>query len=258
MNWLRTWTCLNALEGNIWKSDQKILMDEKRENWKSNQNIVMDEELIQNGVMAEELIQDCVMDEELIQNGVMDEKFVKNSVTIAQIDPKVVMDLSIFFKFGGWNSLQPINQNFLELFTDENEPWLLIGTPSRDSFLMIQYLVRHLVISDQHMKELMPLREGLHVTSQCYMRQHDACRRSTSWRESMMRKFMKGPICRWNVQKIRSESSEYMWETTGAFYKQLENQNSLGELLRKTCTGNLGQKSDWILICILCCWTRSF
>ena len=38
--------------------------------------------------------------------------------------------------------------------------------------------------------------------------------------------FMKGPICRKNVQKMRSESSEYMWKTTGAFINRLENQNS--------------------------------
>ena len=36
----------------------------------------------------------------------MDEKFVKNFVMGANIDPKVVMDLSIF-QFGGWNILQP-------------------------------------------------------------------------------------------------------------------------------------------------------
>ena len=53
----------------------------------------------------------------------------------AKIDPKVVMDLYIF-KMGGWNSLQPINQILLEELTDENEPWLLIGIPSRDPFLV--------------------------------------------------------------------------------------------------------------------------
>ena len=73
--------------GEIWKSDQKVVMDEKinpmilmdeksRRTWKSNQNIVMNEELVQN----------CVMNE----------KFVKNFVMDAEIDPKVVMDLSIF------------------------------------------------------------------------------------------------------------------------------------------------------------------
>ena len=50
------------------------------------------------------------MDEEMVQNGVMDGKFVKNFVKDAKIDPKVVMDLSIF-KIGAWNSLQPINQS---------------------------------------------------------------------------------------------------------------------------------------------------
>ena len=85
------------------------------------------------------------MDEELVQNGVMDGKFVKNFVMDAKVDPKVVMDLSI--------SLQPINQNVLEEFVDENEPWLLIGIPSRDPFLVTQYLERHSVSSDLHMHE---------------------------------------------------------------------------------------------------------
>ena len=56
----------------------------------------------------------------------------------AKIDPKVVIDLSIF-SIGGWNSLQPINQNLLKEFIDENEPWLLIGIPSRDPFFVTQY-----------------------------------------------------------------------------------------------------------------------
>ena len=29
---------------------------------------------------------------------------------------------------------------------------------------------------------------------------------------------MKGPICRWNVQEMRSEQSEYLWKTTGASF----------------------------------------
>ena len=91
------------------------------------------------------------------------------------IDPKVVMDLSIF-KIGGWNSLQPINKNMLEVLIDENEPWLLIGIPSRDPFLVTQYLERHSVSSDQHMKKLMSLREGLRAMIQCDMRQHLADR----------------------------------------------------------------------------------
>ena len=108
------------------------------------------------------------MDEELVQNGAMDGKFVKNLVMDAEIGPKVVMDLSIF-NIGGWNSLQPINQNLLEVL-------LLIGIPSRDPCLVTQCLERHSVSSDQHMKKLMSLREGLHVMMQCYMRQHFADR----------------------------------------------------------------------------------
>ena len=91
----------------------------------------------------------------------------------AEIVPKVVMDLSTF-KIGGWNSLQPMNQNLLEEFIDENEPWLLIGIPSRDSFFMIQHLERHFVCDDQNVKELKPLREGLHEMMQSYGRQHIA------------------------------------------------------------------------------------
>ena len=132
----------------------------------------MDDKIHQKIVMDEEMVQDDVMDEELIQTGVMDGKFVKNFVMDAKIDPKVVIDLSIF-KIGGWNSLQPMNQNLLEKFIDENEPWLLIGIPSRE-FLATQFLERHSVSSDPHMKKLMSLREGLscadamlHATAFC-------------------------------------------------------------------------------------------
>ena len=135
--------------------------------------------------------------EELVQNGVMDGELVKNFVMDANIVLKVVMNLSIF-KIG-WNSLQSINQNLLKDFIDENEPWLLLGIPSRDPFLVTQHLERHSVSSDQHMKKLMSLREGLHVMMQCYMRQHVADRYwlhehprgHASWREPSMRKFTK-------------------------------------------------------------------
>ena len=79
--------CLNAFAGKIWKSNPKvvtdenmnpkILMDEKSwKTWKSNQKIVL------HG--------------ELVRNGVLNEKFVKNFVMKAKIDPKVVMELSMF------------------------------------------------------------------------------------------------------------------------------------------------------------------
>ena len=100
-------TCLNALEVKIWKSTQKVVTDEKSwKTWKSNQNSVMNEELVQNGVMNEELVQNGVVNEELVQNGV-NGKIVNYFLTNAKIDPKVVMDLSIF-KIGGWNSLHPV------------------------------------------------------------------------------------------------------------------------------------------------------
>ena len=63
------------------------------------------------------------------------EKIEKNSVTDVKIDPKVVMDLSIF-KTG----IQRRNQNQVEEFIDEKELWFLNGIPSRDPFLVTQFL----------------------------------------------------------------------------------------------------------------------
>ena len=79
---VESWTCLNAVGRNILKSNPKILMDERSwKTWKSNQKIVMDEE------------------------------FVKNFVMGAKIDPKFVMDLSVF-KIGGWGSFyNPVIEN---------------------------------------------------------------------------------------------------------------------------------------------------
>ena len=195
------------LEGKNWKSDQKVVMDD-------------------------EINQKIVMDAESVQNGVMDAKFAKNFVMDVKIDPKVVMDLSIF-KTGGRNTLQPIDQNLLEEFIHKNEPWLLVGIPSRDPLLVTQYLERHSVSSDRHMKKLMSLHQGLHVMMQCHMRQHFADRHwlhehpggHASWREPTMRKFtkesttyfVKGPVCGWNVQRMQSESSDYVRKTTVFF-----------------------------------------
>ena len=78
------WTCLNDVERKIWKFNSMILMEEKSwKTWKRNQKVVMDEELVQNVMMD------------------------------GKIDPKVVMDLSIF-KIGGWNILQTSNRKLLE------------------------------------------------------------------------------------------------------------------------------------------------
>ena len=160
-------SCLNALEGKIWKNDhEKEIEDEKSwKSWKSNPKSVMNEKLVQNDVMNEKLFQSVVMNE----------NFVKNCVMNAQIDPNVVTDLSIF-KIGGWNSVQSSSQTGLEEFNYENEPWLLVGIPSRDPFHVTQYLERHSAVSDQHMKKFMSLREGFHVMMQCYVRQHFADR----------------------------------------------------------------------------------
>ena len=79
----------------------------------------------------------------------------------------------------------------------------------------------------------MSLREGLQVMMQCNMRQHFAdCYwlhehpgGHASWRELTMRKVtkestaccVKGLVCSWNVQKMRSKSSDYVRKTTGFF-----------------------------------------
>ena len=103
---------------------------------------------------------------------------------------------------------------------------------SRDPFLVTQYLERHSVSADQHMKKVMSLREGLHLMMQCYTRQHFTDRYwphehpggHASWREPLRKftkesttHFVKGPLGKWNAQKMRSESSEYVRKTTGSF-----------------------------------------
>ena len=50
--------------------------------------------------------------EKRLKSDMLDEQFVKKNVMAAKIDPKVVMDLSIF-KIGGWNHLQSSNPNCL-------------------------------------------------------------------------------------------------------------------------------------------------
>ena len=70
---------------------------------------------------------------------------------------------------------------------------------NRDPFFLTQHSGRYFVSSDQHMKKLMSLREGLDVMMQYYIRQHFVDRYwlhehaggRASWRYSTMRKFSK-------------------------------------------------------------------
>ena len=134
--------------------------------------------------------QDIVMDEQLVQHIAMDEKFVKNFVMDAIMDPKVEMDLPVF-KISGWNILQLSKRKLLQESVEKDElQLLLVGIPSRDSFPMMQYLERHLKSVDSNVKELMPLSENIHETTQGCMQQHDVEWRHehpgghTSWREN--------------------------------------------------------------------------
>ena len=63
----------------------------------------------------------------------MNEELVKNSVMNANVDPKVVMDLSKF-QIAGWIMFQPSNVKLLQEFIDETVTWLLIGIPKRGPF----------------------------------------------------------------------------------------------------------------------------
>ena len=71
--------------------------------------------------------------------------FVKNSEMNAQIDPKVVMDLSTIQNWWMEQFATQQPKTLSEEFIDENEPWLLIGIPSREPFLVTEYLERHSV-----------------------------------------------------------------------------------------------------------------
>ena len=182
---------------------------------------------------------------------------MKNFVTNAKIDPKVVMDLSIF-QIGGWNSVQPSDRKLLEEFIDENEPWLLIGIPSRDPFLLTRYLERHSVSSDQYMKNLMSLREGLHVIIQCYMRQnladrywlHEHPKGHASWREPTMRKFTKESttyFCERTCMQMECSEDDDQ-NRVSMFRRQRVSSQTVGEskiaLERRACTGSSGENLD--------------
>ena len=84
------------------------------------------------------------------------------------------------------------------------------------SIFVTEYLERHFVNSEQHMKKLMSLREGLHVMMQCYMRQHFADRHwphvnpggHASWREITMRKFTNEATTYFEKGLVQMECSE--------------------------------------------------
>ena len=56
--------------------------------------------------------------------------------------------------------------------------------------------------------------------------------------------FVKGLLCRWNVQKMRSESSEYVRKTTGFFTNSWRIKVALRSYFKRACEGSLGEKLD--------------
>ena len=141
------------------------------------------------------------MNEEFVKKISMNEVF-ENSVIGAEMDPKVVMDLSIF-NVGGCNTVRSSIQKMFETFMDENEPWLLIGIPNR------------------------------HVADRYWL--HENHGGDEKFTEELTTYFVRRPVCRWNAQKMQSESSEYVRTETVFSTNSLENQNGLGELLWRIC-----------------------
>ena len=63
------------------------------------------------------------------ESTVVDEELVENTFVDAKIEPKVVMDLSIF------------KTKSLEKIIEENLQWLFVGCPRRGPLLETQYQV---------------------------------------------------------------------------------------------------------------------
>ena len=78
----------------------------------------------------------------------------------AKIHPKVVVAVSTFKKLVDGTIENPATKFFCKNSWMRNEPWLLIGSPNRDPFLVTQYLEGHSASSDQ------PTQEDIDVTSQ--------------------------------------------------------------------------------------------
>ena len=134
----------------------------------------------------------------------------------------------------------------MEELKDKKEPRMLIGIPNRVPFILKQNLERHFECSDQHMKKLMPLRGRSSLIMQCNMRQHlvdrywlhghpeGTCIVERTFDEEIYKRInhsLRDRTCVQECSEMRSESSEHVWKTKGFLHKQLENQNSLGELL---------------------------
>ena len=121
--------------------------------------------------------------------------------------------------------MQPSNQNLLEEFIDENEPLLLIAIPC-DTVLrttLCEFRSAHGDIDGLYVMIAMLHATVLFLIVTGYMGVQEDMH--ASWRELTMRKlttepttyFVKGLVCRWNVHKMRSESSEYVRKATGFF-----------------------------------------
>ena len=56
--------------------------------------------------------------------------------------------------------------------------------------------------------------------------------------------FVQGLVCRWNVQRMQSESSEYIQKTTGFFTNSRRIKMALESYFEEACTGSKGETLD--------------
>ena len=159
-----------------------------------------------------------------------------------------------------------INQKLLEEFLDENESCLLLGIPSREPFLVTQYLGKTLCEFRSAHEELdvtswMSSCDDamLHATARCW----SLLVTWTSRRTCVVEKLRWGnseknqpltwlkDLCADGLLRRCDQSRVKMFKTQRVSSQTV----GFGELLWKPCTGSLGE-NGWILRCKIRCWTR--
>ena len=139
------------------------------------------------------------------------------------IGSKFVMGLSIL-KISGWNNLQPNNHIYWRSLSMRMTRGCWSEFKTEIPSFVAQYLQRHSVISDQHVKKLVMQCCARQYVADCWWL-HGHHGGHVSWREPTMRKFTKSSktyvarvlVCRWITHKIQSKRIECVRKLVG-FY----------------------------------------
>ena len=152
-----------------------------------------------------------------------------------------------------WDLTNKTHQRDLEAILNDEDPYLLTGSPPCEAFSLLQGLNKNKVPEEVRKQRLEEGREKLRIAVRYYKERrargryflHEHPAHATSWKEPEVVKLMEqddvyvveGPMCRWGMKSKDASGVGYVRKPT----RWMTNSKVLAEILQKECPNKEGR-----------------